>query len=189
MTVRTKPGFESIFVEIAIDNVKSIVGCVYRAPDNDIASFIHSFDYHMQVIGREKKDVYLMGDFNINLLNCDSDGRVKDFVDFLTSFGLFALITKPTRITSTTSTLIDNIFTNCIQDDFDCGILCSDLSDHMPIFSINKGKSLTNEKVNDPVFRRVITNERVQRFKQDLLTIDWSLLYSLNDVDDSYNYF
>ena len=123
-------GFECIFVEIAIDNVKSIVGCVYRAPDNDIPSFIQSFDHHMQIIGREKKDVYLMGDFNINLMNCDSDGRVKDFVDFLTSFGLFPLITKPTRISSSASTLIDNIFTNCIQDDFDCGIFCSDFSDH-----------------------------------------------------------
>ena len=118
------------------------------------------------------------------------NGRVKNFVDFLTSFGLFALITKPTRITSCTSTLIDNIFTNCIQDDFECGIFCSDFSDHMPIFSINKGKTLTNEKIlNDTVFRRVITNERVQNFKQDLLVIDWSILYSLNTADDSCNYF
>ena len=114
---------------------------------------------------------------------------LKDFVDFLTSFGLFALINKPTRITSSTSTLIDNIFTNCIQDDFECGIFCSDFSDHMPIFSINKGKSLANEKINDTVFRRVITNERVRNFKEDLIAIDWSFLYSLNNADDSYNYF
>ena len=56
--------------------MKSIVGCVYRAPDNDSPSFIQSFDHHMQIIGQEKKDVYLMGDFNINLINYDSDGRV-----------------------------------------------------------------------------------------------------------------
>ena len=182
-------GFESIFVEIVTDDSKSIVGCVYRAPDNDIPSFIQSFDHHMQIIGQERKDIYLMGDFNVNLLNYDSDGKVKDFIDFLTSFGLFALITKPTRITSSTSTLIDNIFTNCIQDTFECGIFCTDFSDHMPIFSINKGKSLTNEKINDAVYRRVITNERVQNFQQDLLVIDWSFLYSLTAADDSYNYF
>ena len=59
----------------------------------------------------------------------------------------------------------------------------------MPIFSINKGKSLANYKINDTVFRRVITNERVQNFKEDLFVFEWSFLYSLNNADDSYNYF
>ena len=42
-----------------------------------------------------------MGDFNINLLNYDHDHSVKDFVDCMYSFGLFSLVTKPTRITET----------------------------------------------------------------------------------------
>ena len=58
--------YESIFAEISIDNVKSLVGCVYRAPDNDITSFIESFDHRMQIIGQERKDVYLM---NHSVLN------------------------------------------------------------------------------------------------------------------------
>ena len=41
----------------------------------------------------------------------------------------------------------------------------------MPTFSINKRKSLTNEKINDTVFRRVITSERVQHLKKIFLLL------------------
>ena len=80
-----------------------------------------------------------MGDFNINLLNYNNDHSVKDFVDFMYSFGLFSLVTKPTRITEISATLIDTIFTNCIQNEFSSGVICSDISDYMPIFCIKKG--------------------------------------------------
>ena len=82
-------------------------------------------------MNNENKDIYLMGDFNLNLLNYDNDARVKNFVDLLNSCGLFSLITKPTRISQSSATLIDNIFVNSIHNDFDAGVLCSDISDHM----------------------------------------------------------
>ena len=58
------------------------------------------------------KCVYIMGDFYINLLNDDVHGPTGDFVDIFTSYSMYPSITKPTRITSTSATLIDNIFTN-----------------------------------------------------------------------------
>ena len=54
----------------------------------------------------------------------------------MNSYGLFSLITKPTRISHNSATLIDNIFTNCIHSELDAGIICSDISDHMPIFCV-----------------------------------------------------
>ena len=38
--------------------------------------------------------------------------RKHDFMDLIYNKGVFPLITKPTRITNTSSTFIDNIFTN-----------------------------------------------------------------------------
>ena len=46
------------------------------------------------------------------------------------------LITKPTRVTSNTATLVDNIFTNSSRNSFN-GILLCDISDNFPIFCIN----------------------------------------------------
>ena len=43
----------------------------------------------------EKKDVYILGDFNVNLLNHGTHNNTNDFWDIMFSFNLFiALINK-----------------------------------------------------------------------------------------------
>ena len=53
-----------------------------------------------------------MGDYNINLLKVESHSLTADFNDLMYSYGLIPLITRPTRVTENSATLIDNIFTN-----------------------------------------------------------------------------
>ena len=48
------------------------------------------------------------------------------------------MITKPTRITTISYTLIDNIYTNELCVPIDNGILVNDISDHLPIFTLIK---------------------------------------------------
>ena len=50
------------------------------------------------------------------------------------------LTSKPTRITTNTATLINNIFTNVFNNKATCvnGLLCTDISDHIPIFHIHE---------------------------------------------------
>ena len=162
-----KPGCESIFFEIAgSNNKKAVVGCMYRAPNSDSTSFIENIESQLQILNMENKDVYIMGDFNLNLMNYDCEDKVKDFVDLMNSSGLFSLITKPTRISQNTATLIDNIFTNCIHNKFNAGVLCSDISDHMPIFCVNRGDFVNLKSNNQTMFKRLISDERILSFKQ-----------------------
>ena len=105
------------------------------------------------------------------------------------SFGLLSLVTKPIRITETSATLIDTIFTNCIQNEFSSGVICSDISDHMPIFCIKKGSVVTSVKRVGKVMKRLINDERISRFKQHLAEIDWQALASLEGVNDLYEHF
>ena len=58
---------------------------------------------------------YICGDFNIDLLKYKIHQNTSRFVDMIFSLGLFPLITKPSRITQHSRTLIDNIITNNIQ--------------------------------------------------------------------------
>ena len=48
----------------------------------------------------------------------------------------FPLITRPTRITEHKASLIDNIFTNDPLSQSVSGLFISDISDHLPIFSL-----------------------------------------------------
>ena len=52
------------------------------------------------------------------------------------SLGLIPCIDKPTRITSYTNTLIDNIYTNNIHHGIYSGLLINDITDHLPVFII-----------------------------------------------------
>ena len=57
-----------------------------------------------------------MGDYNINLLNVDTHQLTSDSNDALFSNGFVPMITRPTRVTSNSATLIDNIFTNQLNN-------------------------------------------------------------------------
>ena len=98
---------------------------------------------------------------------------------------MFALITKPTHITTTTASLIDNIFSNCVQNELNSGIICSDITDHMPVFCVNRGKLFNTDRRKETVFRRVITNEKIVHFKEELLKIYWHGVHNLNCANDS----
>ena len=63
-------------------------------------------------IHNENKLAYIMGDFNINLLNTVKHLQTSEFVDNMFGVGYYPLINKPTKVNNTTATLIDNIFTN-----------------------------------------------------------------------------
>ena len=58
------------------------------------------------------KKIYLVDDFNVDLMKTENDTQTSQFVDTITSNLFVPHITFPTRITATSSTLIDNIHSN-----------------------------------------------------------------------------
>ena len=84
-----------------------------------------------------------MGDYNLNLLNGSLHEPTDNFPNQMCSFSLIPVITNPTRITETSATLIDNIFTNDLKSELNSGILYSDISDHFPVFTITNHSTVT----------------------------------------------
>jgi hypothetical protein len=81
-------------------------------------------------ITRGNKLCYIMGDFNLDLLRYNDNVPTQEFIDRLFTYStLYPLISNPTRITSHTATLIDNIFTNQLSDNVFNGIVLNDLSE------------------------------------------------------------
>ena len=63
-------------------------------------------------LNKENIEVYLAGDFNIDILKYDTIPKYQDFYTLMASNGFLPHITLPTRITDTTMSIIDNIYTN-----------------------------------------------------------------------------
>ena len=85
----------------------------------------------------EKAECLLAGDFNVNLLNYDCHNDTDQFINTMYSYYFLPLITRPTRFTSTSATLIDNIMTNVFNDAIVSGIFVSDVSDHLPVVYVS----------------------------------------------------
>ena len=105
----------------------------------------------------------------------------------MSSNSFFPLINKPTRITSDSATLIDNIFTNDFSD-HKIGILLTDISDHLPVFTVINNYS-TNISFNRNSSRRDFSDTNIQHFIQDLLDINWDFVTNFDSVNDSYSHF
>ena len=89
----------------------------------------------LEILSKEQKQVFLLGDFNINLLNYNDHQPTNDFLDSLASNSFIPHILHPTRITSHSKTLIDKIFSNYITHEIISGNITANISDHLPPFS------------------------------------------------------
>ena len=87
----------------------------------------------------QKKEVALLWDYNINLLNCDSDKNTCDFPELMLSFSFLPRIIKPTWTTLRSQTLTDNIFINEIHSNIAAGNITTDISDHLIQFAAIPG--------------------------------------------------
>ena len=114
----------------------------------------HFFSVLLEKISKEKKMVVLLGDFNAELLKYDHDEEVSGFLDAMYSKLLLPNISSPTRITSASATLIDNIFTNDYDNTFTSGNLVTTLSDHLAQILIVPIRNRTRHKEQKKVHRK-----------------------------------
>ena len=95
-------------------------------------------------------------------------------------------------MTTSTSTLIDNIFTNCFfESSLKKGIIKTPISDHFPIFAAfntDKNSSITSKKT--VITKRIFSEVNKENFKNDLRLTDWDLLNTNeNDANIMYDNF
>eukprot|EP00794_Sanderia_malayensis_P013289 gene13290-14664_t len=128
--------FETIWIEIDNPRSKNILCCcAYRHPSSDISKFTDP-------VTEEDKSVHILGDFNIDLLHYGDHTLTNESTNLMFSSHFMPSILHPTRITDTSSTLIDNIILNNTTDsDIISGNFLSMISDHLPQFAIRKGNA------------------------------------------------
>ena len=82
-------------------------------------------------ISNESKTIFLLGDFNVDLVKYDHHAPTNEFLDSLSS-QMFLPHIQLTRVTCNSKTLTDNIFSNILGLDSVSGNLTATVSDHLP---------------------------------------------------------
>ena len=74
----------------------------------------------------------------------------------------------PTRLTDTTATLIDNIWTNNVVANIGSGLVTVRVSDHLPIFAFVGGGREAERTQEAARRRRLVNDSRICRFAERL---------------------
>ena len=188
----TKPCIETVFVRIQtkplLNNRGIVIGCIYRPPHSDQVSFIEEFTAICEALKDRNEDVYICGDINLNLLSANQNAHIANFINTVLSFEYVPLINKPTRLTGTGSsaTLIDNIFVRNMHNNYEGGIVITDISDHFLIFCVLQSE--VPQKADSFSLKRNFSNNNRNLFKRMIANINWSDIYDCVDTQSAYHY-
>ena len=180
--------YETVWVEIKNKREKNIlIGCIYRHPHmNNMDDFINYMEKTLSKINKENKEVYITGDFNIDLLKYEMVPKYQDFYNMMASNGYLPQITMPTRLTDTTMSIIDNIYTNTFTEDIFSGNIILQVADHLLQFiSVNKKHTVNHIKSN--YYKRDFKMFNEQDFLNDLSANNWD--NNITDTNAKYNIF
>ena len=133
--------WEGQFVEISGNglNKNIILGNIYRPPRNlieIIRTFNEELSYILTSMDHNNSEIFLTGDYNINLLSINDKEINAEFLKMLCSLSFYPKITLPTRFSPHSGSLIDNVVCRLTNNTLhvSSGILLKQFSDHQPYF-------------------------------------------------------
>lgn len=165
---------KSNFLVVKLLKLNLNILSVYRSHQTSINDFINKLDDYTVKF----QNSIILGDFNINLLNKNSN-EVKDYTNMLLSNG-FIVLNKisteySTRIAKTSKTIIDHAITDVVRSEYLLYIQNTSLSDHQSLFLSMKQKPILDYKTNHKVVLNYINIEK---------DVIWNNLSSCNSFND-----
>ena len=185
--------FESVFIEINKDvfrkNKNLIIGVIYRPPDKDLKLSNTNMEDSLANLKNENKYCYLMGDYNINILNYEKHFDTTDFVDLLHANSYISLLNRPTRVNRESATLIDNIFTNAfmnLENSFQC-LIYTGITDHFPLIHLDLGAQESDSERF--ITRQNLSMRNKRNFTSAISTLDRKCIYDETDMQNAFTTF
>ena len=172
---------ENCMIEVLRDKSKKLfICCIYRAPNNSLENYLSMLSNIILKLPNNS-ELILLGDFNIDLSKKTRSPSKQLLHNFSRQFHLDQLITKPTRITETSETMIDLIFVNNSQRIVRSDVIPCSLSDHSLVFCVFKA-GVTKAPPRTIEYRSY-KHYNKQSFLLDLKNVNWSTFLDENDVD------
>ena len=131
---------------------------------------------------------YLLRDYNIDILNYFSHVHTAQFVHMMSSSGFLPLTIRPTRVTATSATLIDNIFTNKLMDISHSlqGLFITGVSDHFPIFHVSRRMQMSDVDVY--MYKRLFSLNN-KEFYHAVSNTNWVEIDRATDTQQAFDLF
>ena len=161
---------ELICIEVEPPKSKSfLVLAWYRPPSEPVGSF-NKLEKALSFLDKEGKEI-ILGDTNFDLIPKQAeqpiDNNLKHMLDLYELFSFKQLIGGPTRVTLTTSSIIDHIATTCARNIVKSGVHEISLSDHYMVYCVRKFNGAV-EKGHKMIKTRKMKNFNEEAFLADV---------------------
>ena len=122
---------ESVFVKIKLGSRSILVGSIYRPP-SALSSYWDSMKLLLEKVTNLNLKTIILGDLNLDLNDSHKCSLISELKLL---FQFKQLISDYTRVTTTSSTILDLIFTTTLENHVDSGVIPLGLSDHFAIYT------------------------------------------------------
>ena len=183
--------FEHLIIEVKTKKSSVIIMTAYRPPNTSAKEFMIEYQQQVAFIQEKLHDrsSLIIGlDHNMDFLKSNSHQITQDFLEYNFEQNLIPLINRPTRITRTSAMLIDNIFVSQdLVEDSRCGLLITDLSDHLPcLMSI---QNIDPDTIGaNMIISRTLNDTKMTNIKHDLGMLIWKSRLTEN-LQNNYDTF
>ena len=176
---------ECIWLEIKYSSSPPfLVGFLYRNPASTY-DWLDNFVHMMDSVNNRNRNILLLGDFNFDLLKSQAAWSSTTAL-----FGLDQLVPKATRVTPTSATLLDHIYTNNKQLVNDVKVCDSSISDHFPTICtwLYKPPKLKN-KGHTTIYYRSFKHFDKTLFCHDLSLANFEETFKFQDPTEALDSF
>ena len=126
---------ECLVIEITRPHSRPFLVSTWYRPPSSSQDIFSRFEILVDKIDSENNDFYLLGDLNCDMLHNRSNYHISsNLTNIFDIYGLSQMISEPTRITSTSRTLIDLCITNSPEKIVNSGVVHLGISDHSQVF-------------------------------------------------------
>ena len=151
---------------------KILIAAIYKLPDSNASTFTDSLEKTLCNFTTNEIETTLLGDFNFNCMALNS--ATKNFKRLTNLYQLKQLITKPTRITEDSRTLID-LFLTSRPELYETGVIPVGYSDHCAIVGIRKLHRVKPPPLQLLDIRNYKNYDPAALFKDDLQYVPWDI--------------
>lgn len=159
---------------IEIKSLNMVVVGVYRSPSGNEEVFIQNINRLIEKLQETfvRHKFFIIGDFNINIL---TKSRLKEtFLEVMDENGLQPVFDEPSRETETTTSCIDNMFTNIPKTCYQKETINLHISDHLTqVLRLTKVSNTTKTKIT----YRNMNKHNIKNFQEMLRQQEWKSIY------------
>ena len=181
---------EHCIVELKTDKRNILLVSAYRPPNTNARTFLSEYKKLLDRLKKQKDHEVVIGlDHNLDLLKSHLNQPTNNFIELKLDRELIPCITKPTRITNKSATLIDNILiSRSLQRNYASFIVVEDISDHFACLVVLKDQ---NKSIKGPKYikTRNLDDQKIANIVVSLQEHNWKEILGPLNADDGFNIF